>query len=65
MKNLGNGLTRLENMALIYAITNLDEYKSGRSTMREYYFPIRSLCQAIDNIEQFENEYKQEGGLIR
>ena len=65
MKNLGNGVTRLENMALIYAITNLDQYKYGRSPMREYYFPIRSLSKAIDNVETFEVEYEQEDGLTR
>lgn len=65
MKNLGNGVTRLENMALIYAITNLDGYKHNKSTLREYYFPIRSLSQAIDNVDAFERDYGQEDGLIR
>ena len=58
MKNLGNGVTCVENMALVYAITNLKGYKHGRSPMREYYFPIRKLGLAIDNIDTFEQEFE-------
>ena len=65
MRNLGNGVTRLENMALIYAITNLEGYKHNRSPMREYYFPIRKLGMAIDNVDAFEQEYEQDDELTR
>jgi len=65
MKNLGNGVTRLENMALVYAITNLDGYKHNRSTLREYYFPIRRLGMAIDNVDILQQEYEQKDELTR
>ncbi len=51
MKNFGNGVTHIENMALVYAITNLDEYRRGGSSLQKYYFPIRSLSEAINSTE--------------
>ena len=41
------GIYELENLALKRAITNLNPYREGRSTLREYYFPIGALSKAV------------------
>ena len=51
MKNLENGVTEIRYSSLVYAITNLQGYKKGKSSMQEYYFPIRSLSEAINSTE--------------
>lgn len=59
-----NSVSRLENMALVYAITNLGEYKRGVSTMQKYYFPIRDLNQAINNADNIiEDNFEEESDL--
>lgn len=63
MKNLGNGVTNLESMALLYAISNLGEYRQGVSTMQKYYFPVRRLSQAVNNVETLLEEYIEQDGL--
>ena len=63
MKNLGNRVTHIENMALVYAITNLDGYRHGRSTLQEYYFPIRSLSEAINASDDLVDVYEEDAGL--
>ena len=63
MNNL-NGVTHVQNMALVYAITNLREYKNGVSTMQKYYFPIKNLSEAINNVDNiYQNEVEEESGL--
>ena len=64
MNNNSNGVTHIENMALVYAITHLGEYRDGVSTMQKYYFPIRSLSQAINNSGNYVKEYTEDNGLI-
>lgn len=58
-----NSVSRLENMALVYAITHLDEYKRGVSTMQKYYFPIRDLSEAINATDDMVDEFVEESGL--
>ena len=58
-----NGVSKLENMALVYAITHLDEYKRGVSTMQKYYFPIRDLSMAINATDNIVDEFVEESGL--
>ena len=41
------GIYELENLALVGAITNLNPYRDGRSTLHERYFPIRLLSKAV------------------
>ena len=38
--NKANGVNKLQNEALVYAITHLEGYKRGESSMQKYYFPI-------------------------
>ena len=60
-----NGISRLENIALVYAITHLDEYKRGVSTMQKYYFPIKNLREAINNVDSmYADELEEETGLM-
>lgn len=63
MENLSNGVTHVQNMALVYAITHLSEYRDGVSTMHKYYFPIRSLSEAINNSDNYIDEQVEEDGL--
>lgn len=65
MKNLGNRVTNLESMALLYAITNLDEYRRGVSTMQKYYFPVRKLSMAVNSVDTLTAERVEESSLIR
>ncbi len=65
MRNLGNGVTNLESVALLYAITNLGEYRQGVSTMQKYYFPVRKLSMAVNNVDTLAEEHVEESGLIR
>ena len=63
--NKANGVTELQYNALVCAITHLEGYKKGKSSMREYYFPIKSLSEAINNVdEQYLNEIEQEDTLL-
>ena len=63
MNNLSNGVMGVRYKALVCAITNLDGYRHGRSTLQEYYFPIRSLSEAIYSAE-LDNCVEQEDTLI-
>ena len=65
MRNLGNGVTNLESVALLYAITNLDEYRRGVSTMQKYYFPVRKLSIAVNNVDTLTEEHVEESELTR
>ncbi|MFQ6724359.1 MAG: hypothetical protein ACLRFE_03400 [Clostridia bacterium] len=60
--NKVNGVTELQNTALVYAITHLEGYKRGKSSMQQYYFPIKSLSEAINN-EDLYNEIEEEDTL--
>ena len=62
--NKANGVTELQYNALVYAITNLQGYKKGESSMQKYYFPIRSLSEAINNSDNlYLEEHIEESGL--
>lgn len=63
--NKANGVTELQYNRLIYAIGNVTQYRNGVFTMQKYYFPIRSLSNAIDNVDTFERDYEQDDTLIR
>lgn len=64
MKDKVNGVTELQYSALVYAITNLQGYKNGESTMQKYYFPIRSLSEAINSSDNlYLEEHIGESGL--
>ncbi|MBQ3502318.1 MAG: hypothetical protein IJA72_01470 [Clostridia bacterium] len=65
MKNLGNGVTNLESVALLYAISNLGEYRQGVSTMQKYYFPVRKLTMAVNNVDTLTEERVEGSELIR
>ena len=59
--NKANGVTELQYSSLVYAITHLGGYKVGKSSMVKYYFPIRSLSEAVNKLdEQYLNEMEQE-----
>ncbi len=61
-----NGLNQLSNVALVYAITNLDCYKSGKSSMQQYYFPIRRLTSAVNSLgNSYSDIAEQETELTR
>ena len=62
--NKANGVTELQYNSLVYAITHLGEYRDGVSTMQKYYFPIRSLSEAINNSDNlYLEEQVDESGL--
>ena len=65
MKNLGNGVTNLESVALWYATTNLKAYRRGVSTMQKYFFPVRKLSMAVNNVDTLTEEHVEESGLTR
>ena len=62
MKNLGNGVMVARYNVLVGVIGNLDGYRYGRSTLQEYYFPIRSLSEAVYSAE-LNNCIEQEDAL--
>jgi len=61
--NKANGVSHIEYNALVYAITHLEGYKVGRSSMQEYYFPIKNLSQAINATDNYVEEFVEEEGL--
>lgn len=61
MKETVNGVNELQHNALVYAITHLGEYRDGVSTMQKYYFPIRSLSEAVKNSDDLY--FEEESGL--
>ena len=63
MNNLINGVTMVQNMALVYAITHLEGYRNGESSMQKYYFPIRNLSEAIIESDNYIDEFENESGL--
>jgi hypothetical protein len=64
MKDKVNGVTELQNNALVYAITHLGEYRDGVSTLQKYYFPIRSLSEAVHNSDNlYLEEHIEESGM--
>ncbi len=64
--NKANGVTEVQYNALVYAITHLDGYRRGKSSLQQYYFPIRSLSEAINNTNNLYNEeFEQEDIFTR
>ena len=63
MNNSINGVTMVQNMALVYAITHLEGYRNGESSMQKYYFPIRNLSEAIIESDNYIDGFENESGL--
>lgn len=64
MNNYVNGVTNLQYSSLVYAITNLQGYKKGESSMQKYYFPIKSLSEAVNNsANEYIEEFSEDTGL--
>lgn len=64
MKNLDNGVMTARYNVLVSVIGNLDGYRHGVSTLQKYYFPIKSLSEAVHNSDNlYLEEHIEESGI--
>lgn len=61
--NKVNGINELRYISLVTIIGNLQCYKKGESSFQKYYFPIQSLSESVNAIDDYVAEFIEEEGV--